>query len=268
MSLTALAVRLATIRALKDRTFAEDRIFDSKINPINLVAKGEPRPVIVVTTDDDNVDIEGRDLRAGNHKLELVIEVAVTQKIEVAVGKGATTEVISIPASDAGLEATVGLVGWQIAKALSADGGEWGDLWRTLVVKVHSVSSRRGADEEKGVRYAARQYIYSIDHINEPTPGETPAPGSAWGRVLAAMKADPDFAGMAKLIEAEITSGDYLPWELARGQLGLANDEADIIGSKPVEISEIVPLAAVEMTDGFSVDEQKAVEVDGPEKPK
>ena len=263
MSLTALAVRFATIRALKGRTFAEDRVFDSKINPVNLVARSESKPVIIVTTDDDNIDITGKDLRAGNHKLELVIEIAVTQKIEVKVGNGNKTEVITISASDAGLEATVGLIGWQIAKALSADGGEWGNIWRTLVTNVHSISSRRGADEENGVRYAARQYIYSLDHIDEPAPGETPCEGCAWGKVLAAMKADADYAGIAKLIEAEISGGDYLPWEIARGHLGIANDVAEIIGTKPIGIDEIIPLKAVDLSDGFTIDEERASEIDG-----
>lgn len=265
MSLTALAVRVITIRALKGRTFAEDRVFDSKINPVNLVAKDEKKPVIIVTTDDDNVDIAGKDLRAGDHKLELVIEIAVTQKIEVEVENGPATEVLSIPATDAGLEATVGLLGWQIAKALSADGGEWGDLWRSVVTNVHSISSRRGADDENGVRYAARQYIYSIDHIAEPTPGEALNASFGWGRILAAFKTDAELAPMARLIEAEITKGEYLPWEIARGELGLSNDEAEIIGVKPVKIDEIAPLAAVEMTDGFTLDEQSANDGGGPE---
>lgn len=265
MSLTALAVRIATIRALKGRTFAEDRVFDSKINPVNLVAKNETKPVIIVTTDDDNIDITGKDLRAGDHKLELVIEIAVTQKVEVEIDNGQTTEVVTIPSSDAGLEATVGLIGWQIAKALSADGGVWGDIWRVLVTNVHSISSRRGADDKNGVRYAARQYIYSLDHVNEPTPGEQLGDGDIWKRVLDTMKGDHELSGLAKLIEAEISGGDYLPWEIARGELGVANDVAEIIGTKPVKIDEIVPLSAIDLTDGFTVDQQSANEIEGPE---
>lgn len=264
MSLTALAVRIATIRALRGRTLAEDRVFDSKINPVNLVATDEKRPVIIVTTDDDNVNITGRDLRAGDHSLELVIEIAVTQKVEVVVENEETREVISIPATDAGLEATVGLIGWQIAKALSADGGLWGDLWRVLVVQVKSISSQRGADDANGVRYAARQYIYTIDHIAEPAPGETPADSDAWACVLKAMKDDPELASLAKLIETEISGGGFLPWEIARGALGLADDEAGIIGVKPIGVDEIVPLANVETTDGFVVDEQRANKIEGP----
>ncbi|MBK3745881.1 hypothetical protein G3A39_42790, partial [Paraburkholderia aspalathi] len=204
MSLTALAVRLATIRALKGRTFADDRVFDSKINPVNLVALNEKKPVIVVTTDDDNIDITGRDFFRGDHRLELVIEIAVTTKIEVNVEDGGTTEVVSIPSTDAGLEQTIGLIGWQVSKALAADGGEWGDLWRTLVTKVHSITSRRGADEANGVRYAARQFIFIVDHIAEPTPGELPNNGDGWWRALRMMKDDAELSSIAKVIENQI----------------------------------------------------------------
>lgn len=241
MSLTALALRLATIRALKGRTFAEDRVFDSKINPVNLVVKDEKKPVIVVTTDDNDTTITGRDIRHGDHRLELVIEVAVTTKISVTVEDGGTADILTIPASDAGLETTIGLIGWQISKALSADGGAWGDLWRTLVVKVHSITSRRGADDENGVRYAARQFVFLIDHVADPTPGEELDDGDAWHRALSMMKADNELSDIAKIIQSEIGQGDYMPWEIARGKLGLSNDEAVVMTTM----------------DGFAVDPQE-----------
>ena len=264
MSLTALAVRIATIHALRGRTFAEERVYDSKLNPINLVAKDEKRPVIIVTTDDNNTDITGRGLQTGDHSLELVIEVAVTTKISVDVGDGQTEDVLSIPATDAGLEATISLIGWQIGRALAADGGEWGGLWRVLVTKVKSISSRRGADDENGVRYAARQYIYVIDHLAEPEPGSKPDSADAWGRFLAMMKSEnDDLKNLARIIEAEITTGDFLPWEIARGNLGLAKDVSELIGTTPVKIDEAVPLDAVELTDGFTIDKQTAQDADG-----
>lgn len=79
------------------------------------------------------------------------------------------------------------------------------------------------------------------------------------------MKADADYAGVAKLIEAEITGGDYLPWQIARGHLGVADDVAVIMGTKPVKIDEIVQLAAVDLTDGFTIAEQRAGELEVPE---
>lgn len=240
MSLVSLAVRYATIRALKGRTYAGENVFDSKIEPINLVAENGADFAIVVTTDDDDVKIEGRDLIAGDHQLELVIEVAATAMLTVKTDEGEDAEALSIPATDAGLEASLNLIGWQIARALSAGGGDWGDLWRSLVMKVHSVSSRRGADEANGVRYAARQYIYKVDHIAEPEPGIAPAEGDLWARTISMLKADPEFGAIGKIIENTITADTPEPWERVRASLGLANDVSGWISEIPI-VDEIDP---------------------------
>lgn len=250
MSLSALAIRLATVKALKGRTYAEDRVFDSKISPVELVAGHEAQPVIIVSTDDDNIDATGRDLRAGDHRLELVIEIAVTSPVKIEVEDGSAVEEIAIPASDEGLEATLAILAWQIGKALSSDGGHWGNIWRMLVVRVHSVSSRRGADDANGVRYAARQFVYTVDHVADPAPCDQPDAEGAWGKALAAMKDDPDLASLARIIEAEITKGDSMPWEQARGALGLADDEAGVLGGQPLMIDDLVPLQGIGLPDG------------------
>lgn len=264
MSLASLAVRLATIRALKGRTYAGENVFDSKMQPLDLVAvTGGFEFVIIVTTDDDTAEIEGRDLRAGDHKLELVIEVAATAKLTVEAEEGGMTEVLTVPSSDAGLEASINIIGWQIMRALTADGGEWGDLWRGLVVRVHEVASKRGADEANGVRYAARQWILKLDHIAEPEPGVTPASGDLWGRTVAMMKDDPEFAAIGKIIETTITADQPEPWERVRALLGLANDASGWIADRPFEDADT--LSGIDLTDGFAVDEQTAADADGPE---
>lgn len=262
MSLASLAIRLATIRALKGRTFAEDRVFDSAIQPIDLVAADTKQSVIIVTTDDDDATVEGRDLIATDHQLELVIEVAVASKHTVQVGEGETAEALTIPATDAGLEASLNLIGWQIARALSADGGEWGDLWRMMVSRVHTITSRRGADDDNGVRYAARQYVYKIDHVADPEPGADPV--YVWARAIAMLKADQQFEAYGKIIEATITADQPEPWERVRASLGLADDASDWIADKPL-VDDADPLSAVEIEGGFTVDAEKAEAADGPE---
>lgn len=264
MSLTALAVRLATVRALRGRTLAGERVYDSKISPVHIVALAESKPTIVVTTDDDDNDITGKELGAGDHSLELVIEFALTEKVTLP-DKDGGGEILTIPATDAGLEATLDIIGWQVGKALALDGGPWGDLWRMLVPSVKRITTRRGADDEGGARYAARQLVLILDHIAEPTPHVLSIQSSAWARVLAAMQDDPDTAALAKIIEGQVASGDYLPWEAMRGLLGLPNDAAEIVGIKPVQIDEMVPLAAVDMTDGRTLDQATVEAADGPE---
>lgn len=266
MSLVSLAVRYATIRALKGRTYAGENVFDSKIEPINLVAENGADFAIVVTTDDDDVKIEGRDLIAGDHQLELVIEVAATAKLTVKTDEGEDAEALTIPATDAGLEASLNLIGWQIARALSASGGVWGDLWRSLVMKVHSISSRRGADEANGVRYAARQYVYKIDHIAEPEPGIAPAAGDLWARAITMLKADPEFGAIGRIIENTITADTPEPWERVRASLGLANDASGHFSEWPFVPEDVSKLHEVETTDGWLLDKEAAEAGDGPEK--
>lgn len=261
MSLVSLALRLATIRALKGRTFAEDRVFDSRIEAIDTLARNETAPIIIVTTDDDEVEIEGRDLFAGNHKHELVIEAAVWTK--VATEKDG--DALIIPATDAGLEASLNIFCYQIVRALAGDGGEWGDLWRSIVTATPKAASRRGADDSNGVRYAARQLTYTVDHIAEPMPGRMPAEGETWFRILTMLKADPEFAAIGKIVETEIAAVSLMEWEQVRAALGLANDESGWIGSRPVKIDDEVPLDAVELDDGFTLDDAAAQNADGPE---
>lgn len=261
MSLVSLALRLATIRALKGRTFAEDRVFDSRIEAIDTLAMNETAPIIIVTTDDDEVAYEGRDLFAGDHKHDLVIEAGVWTKVSTE----KDGDLLIIPATDAGLEASLNIFCYQIARALAGDGGEWGDLWRSIVTSVPKGSSRRGADDTKGVRFAARQLIYTVDHIAEPMPGRMPAEGETWFRILEMLKADPEFAAIGKIIETEIAAVSLMPWEQVRAALGLADDEATWVSERPVAIDEEVPLDAVELTDGFTVDAATAADADGPE---
>lgn len=260
MSLSALAIRLATIRAIKGRTFAEDRVFDSAIHPVDLVAVEHSQPVVIVTTDDDDVTVEGRDLMAADHRLELVIEVAVASKLTVD-GDGDPKAVMTIPATDAGLEATLNLIGWQVLRALTADGGEWGDLWRQLVMRVHEIQCRRGADETNGVRFAARQYILKVDHIAEPSPGMDPV--GVWERTIGLLKEDAELASIGRIIEATVAADPLEPWERVRAALGLADDVSGWIADRPFE--DGAALAGIDLTDGFSVDANTSADADGPE---
>lgn len=232
MSLAALAIRLATIRALKGRTFAGDRVFDSKIDPLDLVIQQESglEFVIVVTTDGDEVAVEGRDMRAGDHQLELVIEVAATARLAVEAKDDG--DVLVIPATDAGLEATLNLIGWQIMRALQADGGPWADLWRRLVMRIQTATSNRGADEANGVRYAARQIILTLEHVAEPEPGVAPAPGDLWADVIEMLKDDDELSAIGRIIETTITADVPEPWERVRASLGLADDESTWVATR------------------------------------
>jgi hypothetical protein len=232
MSLVALALRLATVRALRGATLAADRVYDSKIDPIDHDAVNEANPIIIVATDDDDREVEGRDLLGARRKLDLVIELAVAAKTEVQTGEATQRSVVVLDA-DAGFEIVLNLMGRQVDRALLAGASPWSDLWRSVTAKVVKYESRRGAGVVKeGQRFAAHQLILQVDTIAEPSFGPV-APGSVWDRILTAMRTDASLMQIADLLQMEITTPTLADWRKAAADLGLRDVGAMSIGLGP-----------------------------------
>lgn len=262
MSLVALVLRIATVRALRGRTFAGGMVFDSKLIAPHVDAIENEAPIVIVSTDDDEIKIEGRDLWDGQHQLDLVIEVAIASQLTVKGDDGENQKVLTVSNTSAGLEASLGILGWQITQALAMGGGPWGEIWRRLVPKVNNVFSRRGADITNGVAYAARQIVYVVDPLCEPVPGLTLGDGDIWTDILALMRTDGELSDIADIIEHQITGGDYQPWEIVRGSLGIAEDAAELVGITPIKINEAVALESIDLSDGLIIDPAVASQAD------
>ena len=110
MSLSRLAMRIAAARALKGATFAEARVFDSAIDPIDQTIAEARAPVLIVTTDDHEIDTVGRDLMHGDTRCELVIEAAIASRVEVSRDVS-----LSIPHTDEGMEIVLDLIETTVA---------------------------------------------------------------------------------------------------------------------------------------------------------
>jgi len=251
MSLVATAIRFATVRALRDATLAEDRVWDSAIDPIDQTIQAEARPIITVSTDDSEGEIEGRDLLGANPMLALTIEMAVAQKVTIDVGDGEPATEIVVPHTDAGLELTINLMARQVTRALLV-GNEWSDLWRLFIGGIDKMTTRRGASAEKGVRFAARQIVLHVVPLAEPSFGPI-EPGGPWGKLLALMRADSELAHLADLIQTEIET-PYLPsWRRAAVDLGLRDLGSLSIGigpavGQPAADEPTPPLSAASVT--------------------
>jgi hypothetical protein len=226
MGLVSLALRLATVRALRGKTYAGDRVHDSQIAPLDETIRAERAPHIVIYTDEDAREVQGRDLMVADRMLDLVIELVVADKVGVTVENQEVSQAIVIPQTDAALEAQINLMERQALRALLAEAGVWPELWRVLVVRVVKVFSRRGSNAE-GVRFAARQITLQVDTLAEP-PFETAS--GIWADFLAAMRAEPELAGLAEIVAAEIATPNLTGYEAAKAALGLAQDEAHGIG--------------------------------------
>lgn len=251
MSLSRLALRIITVKALQGATLAGEAVFDSAVDPIDVQVRQNRRPFVVVTTDEHKRTITGRDLRQGNDLCDVVIEVAVASKVEAETG---ADEQIIIPQTDANMEVVLDLIGHQTTEALMGGKTEWSELWKLFAMGVVSITSRRGASAEQGVRFAARQMVVTTDLIGDPVRGGDMS--AAWTRLLTAMEADAELGGTAALIryaiegdaplteEAFVASLFAIPPETVAA-LGLTpvRDEA----GNPVTLDEVV----VQQEDGL-----------------
>ena len=235
MSLTRLVMRLAAARALRDRTLAGARVFDSAVDPIDQTIAETRQPLLVLTTDEHALDVTGRDLNSGAHRCDLVIEIAIASRVEVPASDGDGGQItIAIPHTDEGMELTLDIMEHQVVRALTRDDTAWSRAWMKLVPRITRRLSRRGASAENGVRFAARQLVLTCDLVDTPVAGATIAPNSAWGDVLVLMEADPILANIASLLRAEMDGTPLADWHRAAETLGVPLEVANQIGIGPV----------------------------------
>ncbi len=239
MSLTRFAVRLCAARALRGSTMAEDRVFQSVIDPLDTKVAANLAPTLIVNTDDHSCDPQGRDLTGGEERLDLVIEATIAARVTTTGQDGeGEIAIVEIPAHDTGMDLTLDIVEHQAVRALVRGGGAWGELWRRFVLRVQTRKSRRGADTS-GVRYAARQLVISLEAIADPVGGEDLLPGTVWGDFLALLDADATLAPIASLLRGQIIGDGQNPaWTRSAAMLGVNADIIQDIGHWPIAFTE------------------------------
>lgn len=252
------ALRLAARRALTGATLAEARIQDSAITALDDLAKAEPQPFIIVSTDEQTFDLAGLDITAGTRQCDVVLDIAVAQSTQTEQGEIE----VSVPHTDAGLELTVNLITRQALRALfePTSGGAWGAMFRKIGGKVRRISVRRGAGT-KGVRFAAAQIVITLETISEPPFGKQPE--FVWAEFMAAVRADPMIAPQAALIEAIIVGAELPEWRQSTSVLGIDDVVASEIGIFPLGVVNGLPsdfsgLGVV--PDGWVIDDAEAEE--------
>ncbi|MFM8745986.1 MAG: hypothetical protein ACKOED_04885 [Aestuariivirga sp.] len=259
MSLSRLAMRIAAARAVRGATLAEDRVFDSAIDPIDLAIAGNRQPILVVMTDEHEAIPVGRDLFHADISCDLVIDAAIAARVEIG---GEVS--ITIPHTDEGMELVLDMMEHQVIAALTRECSGWSRVWMKLVPRVKRRLSRRGASAEGGVRFAARQIVLTCDLIEAPAGGAAIVAGSAWADVLTVMEEDAALKPIADLLRLTIEGAGVAEWKRAANMLGIHKATAKAIGLGPVldEGADPASVAAVTVTGGMSasLDEAAAAE--------
>lgn len=251
MSLARLVMRIAAARALRGATLAEGRVFDSAIAPIDQTIAEERQPILIVTTDDHEMEVTGRDLFHGNVSCDLVIEAAIAARIEVATGDDAEATIV-IPHTDEGMELALDIMEHQIMAALTRERSGWSRVWMKLVPRVSRRLSRRGASVEKGVRFAARQIVLTCDLIEAPSDGAPIAKGTAWADLLGVMATDADLAPIAAMLRNEIEGAPLNEWRRVANMLGIHQNTVNAVGIGPLHdlAGEVVSFEELDLTGG------------------
>jgi hypothetical protein len=223
MSLSRLALRIATVKALRGKTFAGNMVRDSEIAPIDETIEGETAPFVVVYTDESDTDPdvanEETSLFGRCTYVDLTIETAVTTRMKPGPGSD-----WAIPPTDAGLEFTIDVIERQIRNALSDPDNAWAEMWRRLVREIKSQKSARGSSARKGVRFAGRQIVLTVDLAPEPRPGENVS--GLWRQFVDLMQSDSELSTQRDLFIA-LATGEAVDWtefDKIRAAYGLANE--------------------------------------------
>lgn len=227
--LNALALRLATVQALRGRTYAGDAVLDSEQSAIDELATDRPTPVIIVYTDRSNatpgkVDLfatEG-DGRVESGWTELLIEIVVTQRMQILDDEGQPHETAVQPFTDASLAATLNIIERQVKRVLMdpRPTAPWSGIWRRFVNVLSENEADLGMSQRDGVRFAGRQIKLRCQLHRDPMPGV--APGPNWVDFLALAAAVPGLAPLVPVIEAELAGDDLEPWQIEQMLGGLS----------------------------------------------
>lgn len=210
-------------------------MFDSAVDPIDQTIAEARQPILVLTTDEHEVSITGRDLGSGAHQCDLVIEMAIASRVEVPASDSSGGQItIAIPHTDEGMELTLDLMEHQVIGVLTRDDNVWTRAWMGLVPRITRRLSRRGASAENGVRFAARQLVLTCDLIDTPAAGATIEPNTGWANVLTAMEADQALHPIAGMLRAELEGEPITDWRRAAHMLGIPLQVADQIGLGPM----------------------------------
>jgi hypothetical protein len=221
MILAQDVLRWLTVKALRGRTWAGERVFDSPSAPADLRMETERATFISVYTDDTDVVMDGQSLSGGDASVYLLLEVAVADTTQDTPGEQSPVHV-ALAQTDEGLEATIGFLAAQTAQALLEANNPWAELWRTLTTPGReSCTVRRGGPGQAAtpsVRFASRILRYKLKVLSDPVWGE-PVQGF-WAAFLAACELDDEMKPIGALVRAHIERpGAPIPgWELEQSK--------------------------------------------------
>jgi hypothetical protein len=237
MSLLRPIIRCAAVGALRDRTWAQERVYDSDLTPLATAVFGGPaKPYIVCYTDADDLNpVDGiAEVYSGaNRTLSLAIEIGVASAVRNTNGD----ITIKFAATDSGMEWACDVCSAQAIAALVGDPqSKWGEIFKRLITNVRRIPSRRGGMSTQGVRFAARRLVFQVQPMWDFTPGVVPSPKHPVWDFINLARAEPlaNQVDVATIVESLMTTQTAPDWRIAQAQLGITKEDVLALNIGPL----------------------------------
>lgn len=237
MSLVSLATRVIFGEMLKGRTWAEDRIIDSPLDPIAEVLRstdGSGKPVIAVYTSKATGKPVGMDTQGGAQSIDLMVYAYLPPK-SVSLPEG-----IEFTIDNTGAGLALDTMGRQIDAATHYGNEDWVRLWRGFVLNVEEREARFVLVElERGLPVPCVEVKYSLRTIAEADFGREIY--AEWAKLDAALRATEraDDTQLADLIKGLIESpADLEDFEQFQMNFGLSDAAHQATGLAPLAVTE------------------------------
>jgi len=266
MSLLRAVLRSCAVAALRDKTWAEERCYDSDMTPfVDAVygvkdAHGNPinKPYICIYTDNDDIGpVTGKaELYNGmNRMLSVAIEIGVATAIKNPNG----TMSVQFAHTDKGSEVGCDFIEAQCIAALIGDPHSmWGDLFKQMCGKIRRVPRRRGGQASAGVRWAARRIVLICSPVMDIVPGVPLQDNHPIRKFITLARANPNSSvtDIAMIVDQSISTTAAPDWRQAQAMLGLDTEATKylVVPGTPFGTDEYPPpLSEIEDADYPSV---------------
>lgn len=182
MSTYRLITRLAVVSALNNYlqrpypTLAGRRVFDSKIEPVEDIAKDTAFPCVVVYTDYDKDHWSKATMAHKKRLLSVTLEMLIVQAKK---GAKPNSYKLDCPYTDSEIEISLDILEWQVARALKMPNAAT-TCFNYIASDFVNITSRRGATVAGGQRLAARQITLEINAVRDNEIGIIPQPVDAF----------------------------------------------------------------------------------------
>lgn len=228
-------IRCCAVAALRDKTWAKERVYDTDQRPIADAVLGDStspyKPYVVVYTDsDDFTNVWEAGLYDGTKRsMQLTLEIGAARSFQGTNG----AIVVTFAGNDYAMELACDCIEDQIKAALwgaETERTDWGELLRRFAPHVTQVRSRRGGQNARGIRFNARRLIFIVQTLDEVVPGIVP-PASHPVHTFISMAAahtEENIVQAGDIISKLLASdpNDAPVWRQAQAQMGM--DEAGI----------------------------------------